>query len=96
MHVKKTTSGKNGGRTYSSIAQADLPTGRKGKHNNIVVEMIEQLENLRAGQALKISLSDLPDKKANIRSAVNRASLKRGLKISTSSDDHFFYVWVSP
>jgi len=36
----------------------------------------------------------LPDTKANVRSALSRASQKRGLDVSTSSDDKHFYMWI--
>jgi len=31
----------------------------------------------------------------NVRSAVNRAGKKLDLDVATSSDDYFFYVWIS-
>jgi hypothetical protein len=79
---------------YSSISQEDLPRGRKGKHNSIVHELIDEIAKLVPGQALKIALADLPDKKANIRSALARASQQKGLTVLTSSDETFFYMWV--
>ena len=79
---------------YSSIPQDDLPRGRKGKHNFIVHELIEEIAKLAPGQALKIALTDLPDKKANIRSALARASQQKGLAVLTSSDERFFYMWI--
>ena len=81
-------------RKYTSIAQADLPTGRKGKHNSIVHELLDELDKLGPGNALKVALDDLPDKKANIRSALSRAGRQRGIEIATSSDDDYFYMWI--
>lgn len=81
-------------RKYTSIAQADLPSGRKGKHNSIVHELLDELDKLGPGNALKVSLDDLPDKKANIRSALSRAGRQRGIEIATSSDDDYFYMWI--
>jgi hypothetical protein len=83
-------------RKYTSIAQGDLPHGRKGKHNSIVHELLDEIAALAPGQALKVALSELPDTKANVRSALGRASQKRGLAVSTSSDDTFFYMWIGP
>jgi hypothetical protein len=79
---------------FKSISQADLPQGRNGKHRNIVHELLEDLDRLQAGKALKIPLSELPDRKENIRSALNRVTRQRGLEVSTSSDADYFYVWV--
>ena len=51
------------------------------------------LNSLSDGSALKIPLSELPDSKENIRSALNRATRQRGIEVATSSDDEFLYVW---
>ena len=82
------------GRKYDSISQADLPTGRKGKHSSIVHELLDELDKLGTGNALKVALDDLPDKKANVRSALGRAARQRGIEIATSSDDDHFYIWI--
>jgi len=49
---------------------------------------------LQPGQALKIPLSELPDTKENIRSALNRATRQMEIDVSTSSDAEYFYVWT--
>ena len=79
---------------FKSISQVDLPQGRNGKHKLIVTELLSDLDQLRPGQALKIPLTDLPDTKENIRSALNRATRIKGLDVATSSDGDYFYVWV--
>lgn len=86
---------KNGGRWMASknISQNDLPQGRKGKHHAIVAQLLQDIEELETGRALKIRISELPDSMANIRSALNRATKQRNLVIETSSDDDHFYVW---
>jgi hypothetical protein len=78
---------------FESISQSDLPEGRKGKHHTIVAQLLHDIEELEIGRALKIPLSQLPDTKANIRSALNRTSKQKNLEIATSSDDGFLYVW---
>ncbi|MDT8067528.1 MAG: hypothetical protein ROO76_05110 [Terriglobia bacterium] len=80
-------------RAFASISQDDLPHGRHGKHFSIVAEILRDLETLSDGRALKIPLAELPDSKANIRSALNRASKLRKLEIATSSDDGHLYIW---
>jgi hypothetical protein len=78
---------------FESISQDDLPEGRKGKHHTIVAQMLNAVEELEIGRALKIPLTQLPDTKANVRSALNRASKQKNLGIATSSDEGYLYVW---
>ena len=78
---------------FNSISQADVPTGRNGKHKDIVTAILGDLEQLEAGRSLKIALTDLPDTKVNIRSALNRATRKLSKRVSTAADDKYLYVW---
>ena len=45
------------------MLQSDVPHGRNGKHKGIVTQIIDDLEGLMAGNAIKIRLADLPDTK---------------------------------
>jgi len=81
---------------FKSILQGDVPKGRDGKHKHIVTQLLSDLDQLANGSALRIPLSELPDSKENIRSALNRATRQRGMEVATSSDAEFLYVWVSP
>lgn len=78
---------------YESVPQVDIPTGRNGKHREIVAQLLSDIARLEAGNALKVPLAELPDSKENIRSALNRATRERGLDISTSSDNDHLYIW---
>ncbi len=78
---------------FPSILKADLPTGRAGKHRDIVHTLLDDLSKLPSGRAMKIPLSDLPDTKENIRSAISRATQKLGIEIVTSSDNDHLYIW---
>jgi hypothetical protein len=78
---------------FESVLQVDVPTGRNGKHREIVSQLLSDIAQLEAGNALKIPLSELPDTKENIRSALNRATRERGVNIATSSDEDYLYVW---
>lgn len=80
---------------YNTTARTNVPTGRIGKHKDIVVNILENLDTLAEGQSLKIPLSELPDTKVNIRSALNRATRKAGRNVATAADDKFLYVWNS-
>jgi hypothetical protein len=89
------TKGKSGNPSpnFKSIDQAKVPKGRDGKHKLIVTQLLSDIDQLPAGRALKIPLSELPDTKENIRSALNRATRQRGIDVSTSSDGDHLYVW---
>ena len=78
---------------FESILQVDVPKGRDGKHKRIIQQLLEGMESLQNGSALKIALSELPDTKENIRSALSRATRQRNVDIATSSDENFLYVW---
>jgi hypothetical protein len=78
---------------FKTISQIDLPSGRKGKHHPLLVQVLKDLENLADGRAMKIPLADFSGSIADIRSAIHRATRKQKVEIATSSDDEFFYVW---
>jgi len=80
-------------KNFQTVDQSDLPNGRKGKHHPLVFKVLNDLETLSEGRAIKIPLSDFPGSVAEIRSAINRATTKRDIQVATSSDDEFFYVW---
>jgi len=75
------------------VLRTDVPMGRNGKHKEIVSQLLNDIALLEPGNALKVPLSELPDTKENIRSALNRATRERGLNIATSSDNDYLYVW---
>jgi hypothetical protein len=79
--------------SFPSILQANVPKGRDGKHKRIVTRLLADVANLKAGTALKVPLSALPDSKENIRSALNRATHQRGIDVATSSDNDHLYIW---
>ena len=79
--------------TFESILQLDVPKGRDGKHKRIVTQLLNDISNLKAGNALKVPLSALPDTKENIRAALNRATRQKDLEVATSSDSDYLYVW---
>lgn len=78
---------------FQSIQQHDVPKGRDGKHKLIVTQLLSDLEQLKAGSALKVPLDQLPDTKENIRSALNRATRQLDMEVATSSDAEYLYVW---
>lgn len=78
---------------FESILQVDVPRGRDGKHKQIILQLLEGIEQLRSGSALKVPLAQLPDTKENIRSALSRATKQRHISIATSSDEDYLYIW---
>jgi len=80
---------------FKTMVQADVPQGREGKHKLIVATIFRDLDLLKNGSAIKVPLADLAQSKEKVRSALNRASRKAGLKIATASDAHFLYIWNS-
>jgi hypothetical protein len=78
---------------FQSIHQNEVPKGREGKHKRIVSMLLHEIEKLAPGAALKVPISALPDRKENIRAALNRATRQRGLQVATSSDAGHLYIW---
>jgi len=78
---------------FESILQADLPSGRKGKHHSLLVRVLQDLERIEEGRAIRIPLAECNGSVADIRAAVFRATEKRHFRIATSSDNEFFYIW---
>ena len=87
------TPGKKVPMNFKSMAQADVPQGRNGKHKEIVTKILSDLDQIDQGVALKVPLADLADSKEKVRSALNRATRKGGLNVATASDESFLYVW---
>jgi hypothetical protein len=81
--------------SFNTTDRANVPNGRNGKHKSIVNAILKDLDGLEKGQALKIPLSELPDTKVNIRSALNRATRKLHKTVATVADQEFLYVWNS-
>ena len=78
---------------FKTAPYAEVPQGRNGKHRVFVDKLLNDLERLEEGRALKIPLKELPQAKANVRSALNRATRKLGKQVATAVDGEFLYVW---
>jgi hypothetical protein len=75
------------------MVQSDVPQGRNGKHKEIVSIILDDLDQLKAGAAIKVPLAELDASKEKVRSALNRATRKAGRKVATATDATFLYVW---
>ena len=94
--MAKETGGKNAKSDlkYSRVVLADIRRTRRGKHHDLLGGIFEDLESLPAGSAMKIPLAEVDGTSlANLRSAVHRASVSRGLGIETLSDEENLYIW---
>lgn len=78
---------------FKTMIQADVPQGRNGKHKSIVTMIINDLDKLKHGAALKVPLADLAESKEKVRSALNRATRKARRKVATASDGAYLYIW---
>lgn len=78
---------------FKSMRQEDVPHSRNGKHKDIVTRILSDLDQIEEGTALKVPLAQLTESKEKVRSALNRATRKRGQRVATASDETFLYVW---
>lgn len=78
---------------FKTMVQADVPQGRNGKHKQIVTTILTDLDNLKAGSAIKVPLAALAESKEKVRSALNRATRKAKRRVETASDGDFLYIW---
>lgn len=79
---------------YRRVEVAGLDRGRRGKHHDLVQGIFEELKTVAPGSAMEIPLADVGSiGLANLRSAVHRAAISRGLEIETLADDKNFYLW---
>jgi hypothetical protein len=78
---------------FKTMVQADVPQGRNGKHKLIVTNILQDLDSLALGAAMKVPLAALDESKEKVRSALNRATRKAGRNVATATDAEFLYVW---
>ena len=78
---------------FQTMREVDVPKSRMSKHRDIVAAILKDLDQLKPGSAFKVPLEELGDTKANVRSALNRATRKGNRKIATATDEHYLYVW---
>ena len=78
---------------FAAMSLKDVPQGRNGKHNDIVKKILSDLERVADTGALKVPLSALSSGKEKVRSALNRATRKKGMNVATASDDNYLYIW---
>jgi hypothetical protein len=55
--------------------------------------ILNDLDQLKEGAALRVPLADLGNTKENVRSALNRATRNANRNVATATDKDFLYVW---
>jgi hypothetical protein len=78
---------------FPSIPLAEVVDCRTSKHGKIVADILSDLANLDELSAIKVSLSDTGEKKADLRSALHRAAKKSNTTLATTSDEQHLYIF---
>jgi hypothetical protein len=92
--TKENTKNQKPALNYDRVDLANVRRNRRGKHHDLIQGIFQDLETLPVGSAIKLPLSQLDRiTLANLRSAVHRASITKGLGIETLSDEENFYIW---
>lgn len=79
---------------YERVPVSVVKGHRSGKHHQLITGILEELETLPAGSAIKIPLAGTAGVTlTELRSAVHRATAASRLAVETSSDAENFYIW---
>jgi hypothetical protein len=78
---------------FRTLNLGDVPHSRAGKHKLIVSMILNDLDQLKDGAALRVPLADLGSSKQNVRSALNRATRNAKRNVATATDEDYLYVW---
>jgi hypothetical protein len=77
--------------SVESVPLSSLRQRRRGKHHELMQQVLKGLTELSNDAALKVPLGGRQAK--DIRSAVFRVAASQNLQVSSSSDDDNLYVW---
>jgi hypothetical protein len=79
---------------YKRVPISALKKRRRGKHHDLMGGILQELETLPDSSAIQIPIKDIGGiSLSNLRSAVHRATMSRGLQVETASDADHLYVW---
>lgn len=76
------------------VPLSSLVRRRRGKHYELIKQVLKELGELPNESALKVPLGNHSAK--DIRSAVSRGASSQKIKISSTSDRENLYVWKRP
>src|SRR5579862_2051643 len=86
--------GDNRRLVYERVPISELLKGRRGKHHDLILGVLHDLSTLSIDQAMRIPLKKVGGVSlTNLRSAISRAARSRKIKIHTSSDSYYLYLW---
>jgi len=78
---------------FERLPLSELRQGRHGKHHDLMEKIAREIGTLADGEAMRIPLDDLDVSLPNLRSAVTRAMLTRGVRIATFCDGKSLFLW---
>jgi hypothetical protein len=78
---------------FHRVPVGEISFTRQGKHHELVLRLISDLETLPKGQAIAVPKASLKTKFENLRSAIKNATRKEKMQIRTGSDAEHFYIW---
>jgi hypothetical protein len=79
------------GKRVERVPLSSLTRRRRGKHYELIEQVLKELAELPGESALKVPLGDHSAK--DLRSAVSRAASSQRIKIASTSDSDNLYVW---
>ena len=81
---------------FSTVPIESVLRTRRGKHHDVIAQILADLGRLSEGNAIQVPLSTLKSTKLeNLRAALNRATRSRNMMVSTSADEEYLYVWMN-
>ena len=78
---------------FERIRLEDLRQGRRGKHHELVMPIVDEVAELADGEAIIIPATAFDIPLGNLRSALTKAGVTRGLRIGTYSEGGALYAW---
>jgi hypothetical protein len=81
---------------FEAVDRRDIPHDRKGKHHEIVAQIMQDVQRLKSTSALRVPRSELGGVKIeHLRAALSRAAAKAGIALASRADDDFIYIWAA-